>query len=76
MVQDGFLKIIAKKEQFQNNKYTSARLQSKKAFRYGLFETRLKLPKAYSFGTWPAFWFLSAKKPLTWPDDGTMDLMV
>ena len=26
-------------------------------------------------GTWPAFWLLSAKRPLNWPTDGELDVM-
>ena len=71
--ENGFLKIIAKREQFDRNQYTSARLISKRAFKYGVFEARLKVPRGS--GAWPAFWFLAANRPLVWPLDGEMDVM-
>ena len=59
-VQDGFLKIVAKKESFTDQgttkQYTSARLNSKFAFTYGKVEIRAKFPRGA--GTWPALWML------------------
>lgn len=59
-VSDGTLKILAKKETFtdqgQTKQYTSARLNSKFAFKYGKIEMRAKLLSGV--GTWPAFWTL------------------
>ena len=71
--ENGFLKIIAKREQFDRNQYTSARLISKRAFKYGVFEARLKVPRGS--GAWPAFWLLAANRPLVWPLDGEIDVM-
>ena len=34
---------------------------------------RAKLPKGR--GTWPAIWALGSTIPLTWPDDGEIDIM-
>ena len=60
VVNNGFLNIIAKKETYQNQgvtkSYTSARLNSKFAFKYGRVEVRAKLPAG--LGTWPAIWTL------------------
>lgn len=60
VVDNGFLKIIAKKETFTDQgvtkQYTSARLNSKFAFTYGKIEVRAKLPSGA--GTWPAIWML------------------
>ncbi len=60
IVENGFLKIIAKKESFTDQgytkQYTSARLNSKFAFTYGRVEVRAKLPSGV--GTWPAIWML------------------
>jgi len=60
IVEDGILRIIAKKENFTDQgftkNYTSARLNSKFAFQYGKVEIRAKLPVGY--GTWPALWML------------------
>lgn len=56
----GHLRILAKKEQFTDQgftkSYTSARLNSKFAFKYGRVEVRAKLPTGA--GTWPAIWML------------------
>ena len=51
MTQNGFLKIVARRENAGKNQYTSGRLISKKSFKYGVFEARLKLPRGA--GTWP-----------------------
>ena len=55
-ISNGTLKIVAKKETFSDQghtkNYTSARLNSKFAFKYGRVEIRAKLPKGH--GTWPA----------------------
>ncbi len=60
VIQNGVLNIIAKKENFTNQnvtkQYTSARLNSKMAFKYGRLEFRAKLPSGA--GTWPALWLL------------------
>ena len=56
----GSLNLIAKKEVFtdqgRTKQYTSARLNSKFAFKYGKVEIRAKLPTGS--GTWPAIWML------------------
>lgn len=60
VVEDGILKIIARKETFTDQgytkQYTSARLNSKYTFTYGRVEVRAKLP--FGVGTWPAIWTL------------------
>jgi beta-glucanase (GH16 family) len=59
-VQNGNLSIVAKKENFTDQgftkNYTSARLNSKFAFKYGKVVFRAKLPSGV--GTWPALWML------------------
>lgn len=88
-VEDGFLHIVAKKENFTDQghtkAYTSARLNSKFAFTYGRVEARAKLPTG--LGTWPAIWMLG--KNITeaggfwaathgttgWPACGEIDIM-
>ncbi|CAN1561429.1 Secretion system C-terminal sorting domain [Flavobacteriaceae bacterium] len=56
----GFLNIVAKKESFTDQgvtkQYTSARLNSKFAFKYGRIDIKAKIPK--DAGTWPALWML------------------
>jgi beta-glucanase (GH16 family) len=83
------LSIIAKKETYTDQgitkQYTSARLNSKFAFKYGKVEVRAKLP--LGGGTWPAIWMLgknvlepgafwSATNGNTnWPYCGEIDIM-
>ena len=89
-VSDGTLKIVAKKEVFsdqgQTKDYTSARLNSKFAFTYGVVEIRAKLPTGV--GTWPAIWTLGKNinengaywqqqghGSVSWPACGEIDIM-
>lgn len=90
IVDNGILKIIAKKETFNNQghtkQYTSARLNSKFAFKYGRVEIRAKLPTGV--GTWPAIWMLGKNineagaywqtqgfGTVGWPACGEIDIM-
>ena len=87
---NGLLTITAKKEVYSNNQgqtkqYTSARLNSKFAFKYGRVEVRAKL--ATGAGTWPAIWMLgknviepgaywsSSFGNVSWPACGEIDIM-
>ena len=89
-VENGVLKIVAKKETFNNGQstkeYTSARLNSKYAFTYGRVDVRAKLPAGR--GTWPAIWTLGQNINETgaywqtqgfattdWPATGEIDIM-
>ena len=89
-VSDGTLKVVAKKETFtdqgQTKQYTSARLNSKLAFKYGRVEVRAKLPAGA--GTWPAIWTLGKNikevgaywqtqgyGTTSWPSCGEIDIM-
>lgn len=88
-VDAGMLNIVAKKETFTDQgitkEYTSARLNSKFAFKYGRVDVRAKLP--IGAGTWPAIWMLgkninepggyfSATYGTTnWPACGETDIM-
>ncbi len=73
-VENGKLVIEARKEDFEKNKYTSARLltKGKFSFQYGTVEVRAKLPEGR--GTWPAIWMMSERMQ-KWPDDGELDIM-
>lgn len=76
IVQGGFLKIIAKKENYLGSSYTSARLltKGKFAFKYGRVEMRAKLP--VGAGTWPALWMLGSNiDTAVWPACGEIDIM-
>ena len=59
-VDSGLLSIVAKKESYTDQgvtkQYTSARLNSKYAFKYGRVDIRARIPK--NAGTWPALWML------------------
>ena len=86
---NGSLSITAKKEAFtqqgQTKQYTSARLNSKFAFKYGRVEVRAKLPTGA--GTWPAIWMLgkniiepggywtATHGTINWPACGEIDIM-
>ncbi len=86
---NGFLNIVAKRELFTNQgqtkQFTSARLNSKFAFKYGRVEVRAKLPTGD--GTWPAIWMLGRNiiEPggfwtgtygtINWPACGEIDIM-
>lgn len=89
-VSNGTLKIVAKKETFNDQgftkQYTSARLNSKFAFKYGRFICRAKLPTGV--GTWPAIWTLGKNidengaywdnlgfGTTLWPACGEIDIM-
>lgn len=90
VVDNGVLKIFAKKEVFTDQnvtkQYTSARLNSKFAFQYGKIEVRAKLPTGA--GTWPAIWMLGKNinedgaywdnqgfGTTSWPACGELDIM-
>ena len=45
MCNGGFLTITAKNENFGGRQFTSAKLISKKEWKYGVFEARIKVPK-------------------------------
>jgi beta-glucanase (GH16 family) len=88
-VNNGNLNIIAKRETFTDQnvtkQYTSARLNSKFAFKYGRVDIRAKAPN--DPGTWPALWllgknvnedggFFDANFGTTgWPACGEIDIM-
>jgi beta-glucanase (GH16 family) len=75
-VSNGSLKIIALKENYGGNAYTSARMQTRNIadWLYGRMEARIKLPVAQ--GMWPAFWMLpTASYYGSWPRNGEIDIM-
>lgn len=76
IVEDGMLKITAKKENYQGYEYTSTRMktQDKFDFTYGKVEVKAKLPQGV--GTWPAIWMLGSDFwTNTWPACGEIDIM-
>jgi beta-glucanase (GH16 family) len=76
-VEDGALVLEARKEDFGNKNYTSARLSSvPEGWVYGSFEIRAKLPRGA--GMWPAIWMLARHQSYGqayWPDNGEVDIM-
>ncbi|WP_244219662.1 glycoside hydrolase family 16 protein [Corallococcus interemptor] len=73
---EGHLAIIARKERYGGNDYTSARLTTKNRYSkaYGRVEARIKLPTGR--GIWPAFWLLGADvDSVGWPACGEIDIM-
>ncbi|MFD2517503.1 glycoside hydrolase family 16 protein [Salinimicrobium flavum] len=75
-VENGLLKITAKKETYEGAPYTSARIktQGKFSFKYGKVEVRAKLPEGG--GTWPAIWMLGSNfQTVGWPACGEIDIM-
>ena len=76
IVENGVLKITARKEDFNGSAYTSSRIQTyeKFDFTYGRVEARAKLPTGG--GTWPAIWTLGADfETNIWPAAGEIDIM-
>ncbi|HLA56364.1 MAG TPA: family 16 glycosylhydrolase [Flavobacterium sp.] len=88
-VNAGLLNIVAKKENYTDQEitkeYTSARLNSKFAFKYGRVDVKAKLP--IGSGTWPAIWMLGKNVnengayfdatygTADWPACGEIDIM-
>ncbi|NER15333.1 family 16 glycosylhydrolase [Leptobacterium flavescens] len=76
IIEDGILKITAKRENFNGSQFTSSRIktQDRFEFQYGRVEGRIKLPTGG--GTWPAFWMLGADfETNIWPGAGEIDIM-
>ncbi len=76
VVENGELKITAKREDFNGSEFTSSRIvsQDKFEFTFGKVEMRAKLPSGG--GTWPALWMLGADfETNPWPAAGEIDIM-
>ncbi len=75
-LEEGYLVIQAKKENFQGKEYTSSRIitEGKKEFQYGRFDIRARMP--YGQGIWPAIWMLGSNfRNVGWPQCGEIDIM-
>jgi licheninase len=78
-IESGALVIQAHREKLSKTRfadwggqaYTSARLVTRRAYGYGFYEIRAKLPCGR--GAWPAIWLLPASGK--WPDSGEIDIM-
>lgn len=76
IVENGILKIVARKENYAGKDYTSARLVSKADWKYGKMVINAKLPEG--IGTWSAIWMMPSGwsyKDGNWPDIGEIDIM-
>lgn len=76
VVEDGKLKITARREPFSGADFTSARIvtENKFEFTYGRVDMSAKLP--IGGGTWPALWMLGEDYATnTWPACGEIDIM-
>jgi beta-glucanase (GH16 family) len=75
-VANGNLIIEARRENYENRAYTSARIKTAGLMErtYGRFEARMKLPEGP--GIWPAIWMLGANiGSAGWPRSGEIDIM-
>jgi beta-glucanase (GH16 family) len=75
-VENGYLVIEARSEEYEGAKHTSASIISrgKKSFLYGRIEVRAKLPTGV--GMWPAIWMLGTNiSEVGWPECGEIDIM-
>lgn len=75
-VEDGYLIIQARKENFGGRQYTSSRIITENAqeFQYGRIDIRALLPRGQ--GLWPALWMLGANfRSVGWPKCGEIDIM-
>lgn len=77
--ENGNLIIEARKEKWEKAEVTSASITTRKAYTYGYFEIRAKVPVGR--GTWPAIWMLGeairlpGKDFVGWPLCGEIDIM-
>lgn len=78
-IENGILSITAKLEGEGQNvgDYTSTRMNSKKAFKYGRLEIRAKMPEHKGNGIWPALWMLGDmfRDGGGWPRSGEIDIL-
>ena len=73
-VENGHLVIDVRVEDFQGSHFTSARLNSRRAWTYGKFEARARLPSGHNL--WPAIWMMPRdSKYGVWAASGEIDIM-
>uniref|UniRef100_H2Z6L9 GH16 domain-containing protein n=1 Tax=Ciona savignyi TaxID=51511 RepID=H2Z6L9_CIOSA len=72
--ENGHLVITPLKENYGGKQYTSGRMHSNFAWKYGRVEVRAKLPNGY--GLWPAIWMMPRDSVYGgWPESGEIDIM-
>ncbi|UJR34118.1 hypothetical protein I4U23_021525 [Adineta vaga] len=72
----GRLIIEAHRERHGESRYTSARIRTKKAWTYGRWQIRAKVPEGR--GLWSAIWMLPQHETYgtrKWPDSGEINIM-
>lgn len=78
-VSGGNLQIIAKKENYGGQEYTSGRIltKGKKWFKYGKMVARIKVENGNQNGVWPAYWMMgeNMNEGVSWPQCGEIDIM-
>lgn len=75
-IRDGRLVIHAKREDYKDHAFTSARLHTRGrfSFLYGRVEARIRIPS--TVGIWPAFWMMPEQSVYgIWPRSGEIDIM-
>lgn len=78
-VENGCLKITAKKEEFEGKQWTSGAIQSIKGLQFGLgtrITAKIRLENCGD-GAWPAFWSYGGQlnyKRQSWPVNGEIDI--
>ncbi len=76
-IEDGFLIIKARNEDYGGMHFTSARIktQGKQSFKYGRIEAKIRMPEG-GYGIWPAFWMLGDNiSSVGWPSSGEIDIV-
>ncbi|KAH7641348.1 glucan endo-1,3-beta-glucosidase [Dermatophagoides farinae] len=72
-IENGHLIIEACVEPFNGYNFTSGRLLTRKAWKYGRFEIRARMP--YGYQLWPAIWMLAKHETYGgWPTNGEIDI--
>lgn len=74
-VENGWLVLEARHEEYEGKDYTSTRINSVPGWKYGRIEVKAKIPKGNSL--WPAIWMLPTDMDFYggWPRSGEIDIM-
>ena len=75
-LQEGYLVIAAKKENYSTKSYTSARLKSQDKFEFTYGRIDIRAATAAGQGLWSALWMLGANfDQVGWPRSGEIDIL-